>query len=100
MIIRKITFFIIVRDLNLMQHEFVCYVILFIYFINTKNSAFVKIFIEREIHLVKNFKINMLINNNVIASKKIFINIINRETNIRSCDVTILLNVRFKNIYF
>ena len=95
-VVRKIFFFIIVRNFNTTQHENSRYVILFIYFTNTRNNVFVKVFIERKIHLIKNFKINMLINNNIIVSKNIFVNFTNRITNIRNCNVDMFLKVCFK----
>ena len=99
-IIRKMISFIIVRDLNIIQHENSRYVILFIYFFDTTNDdVFVKIFIEKKVHLIKNFKTNMLIENDIIVSKRIFVDIINRITNIRSCDVIVSLNVCFKAVH-
>ena len=88
--------FIIVRDLDTTQHESSRYVILLIYFIDTKNDIFVKAFIEKKIHLIKDFKVNMLVDNDIIASKDIFVNIINRVANIRSCEIDVFLKVRFR----
>ena len=99
-IIRKMIFFIIVRGLSITQHESFRYIILFIYFFDiTNDDVFVKTFIEKEIHLIKNLKTNMFIENDIIVSKEIFVNIINRIANIRSCDVIMSLNVRFKAIH-
>ena len=95
-VVRKIIFFIIVRDFDTTQHENSRYVILFIYFIDTRNNAFVKTFIKRKIHLIKDFKVNMLINNNIIVSKNILVNFTNQITNIRNCDVDMSLKIRFK----
>ena len=39
------------------------------------------------------------INNNIITSKNIVINIKKQKTNIRSCDVTISLKIRFKTFH-
>ena len=41
----------------------------------------------------------MLIDNDIIASKNIFVNFTNRIINIRSCDVDVFLKVRFKAAY-
>ena len=41
----------------------------------------------------------MLINNNIIISKNIVINIKKQKINIRNCDVTMLLKIRFKIFY-
>ena len=69
------------------------------YFFNIKNNVFTKTFIQRKIYLIKNLKINMLINNNIIISKNIVINIKKQKTNICSCNVIMLLKVRFKTFY-
>ena len=41
----------------------------------------------------------MLINNNIIISKNIVMNIKKQKTNIRNCNVTMLLKIRFKAFY-
>ena len=41
----------------------------------------------------------MFIENDIIVSRKKFVNIINRIINIRNCDVIMSLNVRFKTIH-
>ena len=69
------------------------------YFFDIKNSVFIKTFIQQKIYLIKNFKVNMLINNDIIISKSIVMNIKKQKTNIRSCNVTMLLKVRFKAFY-
>ena len=95
-VIRKMISFIIVRDFDTIQHESSRYVILLIYFTDTKNDIFVKAFIEKEIHLIKNLKVNMLVDNDIIASKDIFVNTINRIANIRSCEIDVFLKIRFR----
>ena len=60
----------IVRNINFDQHQIVDYVIMSMYFLNQKNNKIVKNIIRREIHLINNLKTNMLIENNVIDSKK------------------------------
>ena len=87
--------FIIVRNLKIIQHQCENYFILFIYFtnINTDNK-FVKTFIERKIHFIKNFKINMFIDNDIIVFKSILIDFKKQKIIVRNCDVTIFLKVR------
>ena len=41
----------------------------------------------------------MLINNDIIISKNIVINIKKQKTNICNCDVIMLLKIRFKTFY-
>ena len=68
------------------------------YVIDFKNDKSVKIFIKRKIHLIKNLKINMLINNDIIVSKNILINFKKQKIIVRNCDVTTLLKIRFKAV--
>ena len=69
------------------------------YFLNTKNEIFFVTLIRREIYLTNHLKINMLIDNDVIDSKDIVINSINKKTFIRNCDVKMLVEVRTREIY-
>ena len=50
-------------------------------------------------HLINYWKINILIDNDVIDSKNIVINFINKKTFIRNCDVKMLVEVRTREIY-
>ena len=61
---------LIVRDIDTNQHQINKYIINNMYFVDEKNDKFVKIMIRREIHLMNDFKINMLINNDVIDFEK------------------------------
>ena len=72
--IRTMTISISIRDLDTAQHWFSDYVIIFIYFSSKKNEIVVKVMITREIHLIDNLKINILIENNLMRLKKIDIN--------------------------
>ena len=92
--IRTMTTSISIRDLDTAQHWFSDYVIIFIYFSNKKNEIVVKIMITREIHLIDNLKINMLIENDLMKSKKIDINVTKETAHIDSCDVIVALNVK------
>ena len=68
--VRIMTTLLIVRDLSTNQYQIVDYVIVLMYFINEKNDKSTKIMIRWEMHLINNFKINMLINNDIIDSKR------------------------------
>ena len=98
-IIRIITTLLKIRDLDTYKYKSYKYVICDIHLKNIKNSKFVTSVLRREIHLIKNFKINMLLNNNVINSKNICINLIKKQTFIISIDVTISLKVKLLKVF-
>ena len=98
-VVRKMIFSIIVRDLNTTQHENSNYIILFMYLLNTKNDASTKILIEKKVHFVKNLKINMLIDNDIIVFENIVTNVDKQKITIRNCDITIFMKIRFRIIH-
>ncbi len=97
--------FITICDLNNIKHCIDKYVIVFIFFLETKNKkqAFAKI--TCKIYLVNNLKTNILIRNNFIDFKKIVINIVSKFAYIESYVVIVDLNVKttctivYKQIY-
>ena len=92
--IKIIITFISIRDLNVDKHMIIEYIILFMYFSDQKNDVTIKIKIIKKIHLIDNFKINMLLNNDVINSKKIDINISNKSIYIDNCEIIVNLKIR------
>ena len=92
--IRIMTISISIRDFDTTQHWFSDYVITLIYFSNKKNEIVVKTMITREIHLIDDLKINMFIENDLMKSKKIDINVTKRIAHIDNCDVIVALNVK------
>ena len=88
--------FLTIRDFDTNQHEISDYVICFMYFEKNKNDIFFKIMIRREVHLILYFKINMLINNDVICFESIVINSMNKKIYIDSCDVIVSIKIRFE----
>ena len=97
--IRKMIFFITIRELNTIQHENSDYVILFIYFSDNKDDSSIKTLIERKIHFVKNLKINMLINNNIIVFENIVFDVKKKLVNIDNCDIIVLMKIRFRVVH-
>ena len=86
--------------MSIIQHKISEYVVLLYYIFKVdKNDKSITTFIEKKFHLIKNLKINMLINNNIIISKNIVINTQKQQTNIRNCDVITLLKIKFKIAY-
>ncbi len=62
-IIRRMTTSLNVRRLRINKHEILKYIIAIIYFIEIVEEKFVRELIRREIHLIDDLKINMLIDN-------------------------------------
>ena len=83
-----------VRDLDISQHQNSNYAIVSMYFVDVKDDNSIKTFIRREIHLINNLKINMFIDNDVIVSESVVLDLIKKQTLIDNCDVTIVFDVR------
>ena len=97
--IRKIIFSISIRDVKTKKYQFDEYVIVFIYiFDHDKDENVVKIMIIKKIHLIDNLKINMLFEIDLIESKKIDINILNKTIYIDNCDVIASLKIKTSRI--
>ena len=97
--IRTMTTLITIRDFEVNKHQTDKYAIVFMYF-EEKNKIddIVKAVIIREIHLIKNLKINLLIENDILELELIDISISTNIAYIESCDVTIsiIINVKFR----
>ena len=87
-------FSIFVRNVNVVKHMSNEYVIVFMYFFEKKNNVFVRAMIIKKNHLIDNLKINMLIDIDLIESKKMNINIFNKTIYIINCDVIVSFDVR------
>ena len=94
------TTFITVRDFKVNKHQIDKYAIVLMYF-EEKNKIddTVKTVIIREIHLIKNLKINLLIENDILKFELIDISTSTNIVYIESCDVTIsiTINVKFRS---
>ena len=89
------THFITVRDLDTIKHSTDKYAIVSMYFLEkNKNDKIFKTKIIRKIHLMNNLKTNMLIENDVLESKKFDIFISISSVSIDSCDVIISIFIR------
>ena len=82
------------RDLNTNRHESWKYVICDIHLKNMKDDKSTVSMLRREIHLIDNFKANMLIDNDVLDSKNVVINSIKRQAFIISTKTIIFVNIR------
>ena len=98
--IRTMTTFITIRNLEINKHQTDKYTIVFMYF-EEKNKIddTVKTVIIREIHLIKNLKINLLIENDIFEFELIDISTSTNIAYIENCDVTIsiTINVKFRS---
>ena len=64
------------------------------YFLDTSNNTSTKTFFTREVYLIDNFKANMLINNDILESKKFAIDLEKDEIYIDSCNITVFIDVQ------
>jgi len=96
---------ITIRNLNNIKHCIDKYAIVLIFFLEIKNDKQVFAKITCKMHLINNFKTNMLIENNVIDFEKIVINIVSKFVYIKSCIVIVNLKVKtictivYKRVY-
>ena len=83
-----------IRKLKTTKHMTNKYVILSMYFEDIKTNKFVKTIITRKIHLVKDFKTNLLIENDILNSKKIDISNFTKTTYIDHCEIIISIIIK------
>ncbi len=90
------TSFMNVRELEIDKHETFEYIIATIYFtrIFIADKKPVREVIRREIHLIDNLKINMLIENDILRLESIFIDDVNSKATIFSCNMMISIKIR------
>ena len=93
-LIRIMIISIAVRELDITKHTTNKYVILSMYFSDTKNDTFANAVIIREVHLIKGLKANLLIENTVLDSKMIDISNFTESIYIDNRDVTILIVIK------
>ncbi len=83
------TSFLTIRDIESNIHEIKKYVNFSIYLFSKEDSnKMTKI--HREMHLIENLKANMLIDNDILESKEIIIDVQEKKTIIRSCQNLII----------
>jgi hypothetical protein len=87
--IHLMTSFLIVRDIDANVHETKKYVNFSIYLLSKED--FNKMTeIHREMHLMKELKTNMLINNDILESEEIIIDVQQKRITIRNCESMII----------
>ena len=93
--IRIMIIFITVRELDTDKHFTDKYVIVFMYFLEKdKDDTTVKAKIIREIHLINDLKTNMLLENDVLDSKKFDILTSTSSAYIESCEIIISIFIK------
>ncbi len=86
---------LIVWGIGASKHESGEFVALFLYFSGKNNTRqLVYAFLTCEIHLVEDFKANLLIGNNIISPESFIIDVKRKKALIGSCKVTIPINAR------
>ena len=85
---------IIIRDININQHQINEYVICFIYMtkINDQKKK-IRVIFRRELHMINVLKIIVFINNDIMNVKNISINSAKRIVKIKSCKIIVLIEV-------
>jgi hypothetical protein len=89
--IRRMTTSLNVRELKINKHEIWEYIIAIMYFLEKINQdKLIREIIRREVHLMNDLKINMLINNDILRFEEIFIDEINVKVIIANCQHMII----------
>ena len=88
-----------VRSIDAITHETNEYVKISVYFSEIKKNKQVLTCVTREIHLMKDLKTNLLIENAFLRLEDFVIDISNRKITIISCDVTIDFFIKQRELY-
>jgi hypothetical protein len=90
-IIRRMTTSLNVRDLEINKHQISKYIIVSIYFAEKiAEEKLIRRVIHREVHLVNDLKVNMLIENDILDFENISIDDVNSKIIIASCQNMII----------
>ena len=72
------------------MHNIDKYMLILMYFLDLKrNNNKALIYIVREIYLINDLKVNLLMRNNIMKSEKIMLNVSKNEARINSCNIII-----------
>lgn len=84
-----------IRDIEVSKHKSDEYALVFFYFLEKDaNNKMLYTYINQELYLVDGLKVNILMENDVIGSEKISINITKKTTLITSCGVQIKIDTK------
>ena len=94
-LIRIMITFITVRDLNTDKYTINEYVIVFMIFIEKDDkSNDARAMFRREIHIMNNLKINILMGNEIMGPEEIFVDFGNGTARINNCRIIVFIEVR------
>ena len=89
-----------VRNIKFITYEINKFVMIFIYFFDkNKNEKFVFVCIIRKAHLIDDFKVNMLIENDILNFESFIINVNKRSTIINNCEMITKLFIKQRNLF-
>lgn len=89
------------QELNIVKHIIDKYVVISMYFEDIDNAKkFAKIVIIKEVHLVKDFKARLLIENDVLSSESIDIFNFTELVFIKSCEIIIQITTKSIHKFF
>jgi len=95
-LIKWISLLIMIWELRTEIHHYDEYIILIIYLLNNNDQLTV---IIKEMHIINNLKIKMLVDINILVLENIFIMLLNRKAIVNSCDdIELLLTVITQSI--
>jgi len=93
--VQKIAFAIFVREIDKKIVKSNKFIIIKLFFNNIVIKQFVKSIVIVEIYIIDNFETNFLVNNNILISKDILIDLKDRKLIIDSCEnLEILIRIK------
>ena len=88
-----------VRDINEDNHAIIKYVKLDIYLSDLKNNKRVQILIIREIYIINNLRVKLLIGIDIIRPKIIDIFILKRIITVGNCGIDLFIKIYLKKTF-
>ena len=97
-LMKKFKIFIVVRNIEIVKYIIDDYLLFFIYVKKQIDDQFVVVYFRRKMHMINNFKIKLLLKINVMSSKRMMIDLNQRQFIIKNCqNLTIKLKIIVKN---
>ena len=97
-LMKKFKTLIVVRNIEIVKHVIDDYLLLSMYVKKQIDDQFIVAHFRREIHVINNLKIKLLLKINVMSSKRIIIDLNQRQFFIKNCqNLTIKLKIIVKN---
>ena len=91
--IKKLSFLLLIKNLNIIKYIINKYLIINLYFL-IKDNKF--IWLYKELHIVNNLKIKLLIRINNLSFKEIIINLLQNKTYIKLYNINIAITLSSK----